>query len=197
MQDLHFIQDEMLSHIPICTHADPKRVLIIGGCEKLQLEVEKHKSIDAIVRLSEKEASAKIADEPEDSYDVIIVASEAFTSDRIFWGLLNRTLTSKGVISTMSSRLLTQEDEAKAELETIGELFKIVMPYKYEASAHGTGLSCRNAIIASHTYHPTADINLQRADLTDGFNYYNSDIAIGTFHLPTVTRKKFLGLIKL
>ena len=197
MEDLHFIKDEMLSHIPLCTHADPRKVLIVGGCEKLVAEVQKHKAIEEIVELSEAEASKKIGDLDENKFDVVIVASENFTSDRVFWGLLNRTLTAQGVVSTMSSRLLTQEDEAKAELETIGELFKIVMPYRYEASAHGTGLSCRNLLLASHTYHPTADINLQRADLTDGFNYYNSDIAIGTFHLPTVTRKQFLGLIKL
>ena len=197
MEDLHFIKDEMLTHIPLCTHADPKKVLIIGGCDKIQAEVEKHKSIESIVRLSQEEANSKIGDEPEDNYDVIIVASQEFSGNRVFLGSSYRTLTSNGVVSTMSSRLLTQEDEAKVELETIGELFKIVMPYRYEASAHGTGLSCRNALLASHTYHPTADINLQRADLTDGFNYYNSDIAIGTFHLPTVTRKKFLGLIKL
>ncbi len=197
MKDLHFIKDEMLTHIPICTHANPKRVLIIGGCDMLQAEVEKHKDIETITRLSEDEASAKIADEPENSYDVIIVASEEFLTDRVFWGLLNRTLSDKGVVSTMAYRLLKQEKKSKEQLETIGELFKIVMPYRYEASAHGTGLSCRNLILASHTYHPTADINLQRADLTDGFEYYNSDIAVGTFHLPTVIRKNFLGLIKL
>jgi len=197
MQDLHFIKDEMLAHIPICTHADPKRVLIIGGCDKLDAEVKKHKSIEEIVRVSEEEAGDKVATLTENYFDVIIVASENFLRDRVFWGLLNRALSDKGVISTMSSRLLTQEAEVKVELELLGELFKIVMPYRYEASAHGDGLSCRNLILASHTYHPTADINLQRADLTDGFEYYNSDIAIGAFHLPTTTRKQFLGLIKL
>jgi len=197
MQDLHFIKDEMLSHIPICIHADPKKVLIIGGCDKLQAEVEKHKIVEEIVRLSEKEAGDKISTLGENYFDIIIVASENFLTDRVFWGLLNRTLDVKGVVSTMSSRLLTQEEDVKEELEILGELFKIVMPYRYESSAHGTGLSCRNLILVSHSYHPTADINLQRADLTDGFEYYNSDIAIGTFHLPTTTRKQFLGLIKL
>ncbi len=197
MQDLHYIKDEMLTHIPICTHANPKRVLIVGGCDKLQGEVEKHKIIEEIVNIETNSAKNLIESYEENYFDIIIIASEDFSSDRVFWGLLNRTLTKDGVISTMSSRLLTQIDETKAQLNTIGELFKIVMPYSYEASAHGTGLSCRNLILASHTYHPTADINLQRADLTDGFNYYNSDIAIGTFHLPTVVRREYLGLIKL
>jgi len=197
MQDLHYIKDEMLAHVPICTHANPKSLLIIGGCEKLQSEVQKHKTIVDIVRVDESKARDEISSLDENRFDIIIVAVDEMASDRIFWGLLNRTLKADGVISTVASRLLTQLDDARAELETIGELFKIVMPYRYEASAHGTGLSCRNLILASHTYHPTADINLQRADLTDGFKYYNSDIAIGTFHLPTVIRQEFLGLIKL
>ncbi len=197
MGNLHYIKDEMLAHVPICTHANPKSLLIVGGCDKLQAEVQKHKTITNIVRVDESKASDEIATLDENQFDIIIVAVDDMASDRVFWGLLNRTLKADGAISTTSSRLLTQIDESRAELETIGELFKIVMPYRYEASAHGTGLSCRNLILASHTYHPTADINLQRADLTDGFNYYNSDIAIGTFHLPTVVRREFAGLIKL
>ncbi len=197
MQDLHYIKDEMLSHIPICTHANPKKVLIIGGCEKLQGEVKKHKIIEEVITIASKDAKNTIESYEENSFDVIIIATEDFATDRLFWGLLNRTLTTDGVVATMSSRLLTEVEESKKELETIGELFKIVMPYSYEASAHGTGLSCHNLILASHRYHPTADINLQRADLTEGFHYYNSDIAIGTFQLPTVVRREFLGLIKL
>jgi spermidine synthase len=51
-------------------------------------------------------------------------------------------------------------------------------------------------MLASRFYHPTADINLQRADLTDGFAYYNSDIAIAAFATPTQINNEYLGLIK-
>ncbi len=197
MEKLHYIKDEMLVHVPVCTHADPKNILIIGGCDNLYTEVQKHKTIEEIVRLSEEDASAEIGTLPEGRFDVVIVASEKFKSDRVFWGLLNRTLGAKGVVTTMSSLLLTEEQAVESELTTIGELFKVVMPYRYESLAEDGHLTCKNLILASHTYHPTADINLQRADLTDGFNYYNSDIAIGTFLLPTVARKRYLGLIKL
>jgi spermidine synthase len=128
---------------------------------------------------------------------MVIVVSEKFKTDRVFWGLLNRALDPKGVVTTMSSLLLTEEEAVESELTTISELFKIVMPYRYESLAEDGHLTCKNLILASHHYHPTADINLQRADLTDGFNYYNSDIAIGAFQLPTVVRKRFAGLIKL
>jgi len=51
-------------------------------------------------------------------------------------------------------------------------------------------------MLASRFYHPTADINLQRADLTEGFAYYNSDIAIAAFSVPTFVYKEYLGIIK-
>ncbi|MEA3456497.1 MAG: hypothetical protein U9R26_08295 [Campylobacterota bacterium] len=197
MEKLHYIKDEMLVHIPVCTHADPKSVLLIGGCDNLYAEVQKHKTIENIVRLSAEEAEDKVTTLDENSFDIIVVATEAFKGDRVFWGLLNRILSDRGIVTTMSSLLLTEEQAVESELTTIGELFKIVMPYRYESLAEDGHLTCKNLILASHTYHPTADINLQRADLTEGYNYYNSDIAIGAFQLPTVVRKRFAGLIKL
>ncbi len=197
MEKLHYIKDEMLVHIPVCTHADPKSVLQIGGCDNLHAEIQKHKTIEKIVRLDADEASEKIAALAEGEFDIAIVAVEDFKRDRVFWGLLNRALADKGIVTTMSSTLLTEEEAVRAELSAAGELFKIVMPYRYESLASDGHLTCKNLLLASQHYHPTADINLQRADLTEGFHYYNSDIAIGTFQLPTVVRKKFLGLIKL
>ncbi len=197
MKKLHYIKDEMLVHIPVCTHADPKSVLLIGGCDNLYAEVQKHKTIEKILSLTTEEAMEKITGLDENSFDIVIVATEEFKSDRVFLGLINRLLSDRGIVTSISSLLLTEEDAVERELAIAGELFKIVMPYRYESLAEDGHLTCKNLILASHSYHPTADINLQRADLTEGYNYYNSDIAIGTFHLPTVVRKRFLGLIKL
>lgn len=197
MEKLHYIKDEMLVHIPVCTHADPKSVLLIGACDNLYAEVQKYKSIEKIERIGKDEAMEKIADFAEGSFDIAIVAVEDFKADRLFWGMLNRLLSDKGIVTTMSSLLLTEEEAVKAELAAAGELFKIVMPYRYESLAEDGHLLCKNLLLASQHYHPTADINLQRADLTEGYHYYNSDIAIGTFQLPTVVRKKYAGLIKL
>ncbi|RLA71351.1 MAG: hypothetical protein DRG30_08580, partial [Epsilonproteobacteria bacterium] len=179
------------------THADPKSVLLIGGCDNLYAEVQKHKTIEKILSLTTEEAMEKITGLDENSFDIVIVATEEFKSDRVFLGLINRLLSDRGIVTSISSLLLTEEDAVEQELAIAGELFKIVMPYRYESLAEDGHLTCKNLILASHSYHPTADINLQRADLTEGYNYYNSDIAIGTFHLPTVVRKRFLGLIKL
>jgi spermidine synthase len=187
----------MMVHIPVCTHADPKSVLVIGGCDNLYGEVQKHRTIEKIVRMDADMASEGVAALAEGEFDIAIVAVEDFKHDRVFWGLLNRALADKGIVTMMSSTLLTEEEAVRAELSVAGELFKIVMPYRYESLASDGHLTCKNLLLASKHYHPTADINLQRADLTEGFHYYNSDIAIGAFQLPTVVRKKFLGLIKL
>jgi len=197
MKKLHYIKDEMLIHIPVCTHADPKNILLIGGCDNLYAEAKKHKTIEEIVRITAEEAADSIADLPENHFDIAVIAVDDFKADRVFWALVNRALNDNGIVTTMSSTLLTEQDSVASELTIAGELFKIVMPYRYESLAEDGHLVCKNLLLASHRYHPTADINLQRADLTEGFNYYNSDIAIGTFQLPTVVRKKYLGLIKL
>ena len=194
MTNLHYIKDEMLVHVPLCTHAKPENVLIISGCDKIKAEAEKHYGLSEIITLSEN-IDEEMANFKEDHFDVIIIADN-FRVDRVFWGLLNKTLSTNGVITTVASNMLTEQIGFKAELKILGELFKVVMPYRYEG-VNGDIVTSNNLLLASHTYHPTADINLQRADLTDGFNYYNSDIAIGAFHLPTVVRKEFLGLVKL
>ncbi len=197
MEKLHYIKDEMLVHIPVCTHADPKSILLVGGCDNLYAEVKKHKTITQIARVATDDAVNHLSQMSEGGFDIAIVVAEEFKADRLFWGLLGRVLTKKGLVATVSSQPLTQEKAVASELAAAGEIFKIVMPYRYESLAEDGHLTCRSLLLASHHYHPTADINLQRADLTEGLHYYNSDIAIGAFTLPTVVRKKYAGLIKL
>ena len=41
---MDFIKDEMLTHIPMCVHPEPKKVLLIGENESLASELKKHQS---------------------------------------------------------------------------------------------------------------------------------------------------------
>ncbi|HHO41996.1 MAG TPA: hypothetical protein ENN12_01385 [Epsilonproteobacteria bacterium] len=192
MQFLHTIQDEMLVHVPLCVHAEPKRIIAICHGDDIQMQIAKHKDIDEIIQIAPQEAIAKLTQITPESIDVVIIGSSIGKADKVFWGLVNRVLSHKGIaVSTVSSLLLLPQ-EAKSELETIGELFRIVMPYRFEGDKGQTNY----AVLASKFFHPTADINLQRADLTDGFEYYNSDIATGAFAMPTVIRKNLRGVIK-
>ncbi len=186
---MDFIKDEMLTHIPMCVHPEPKKVLLIGGNEGVVSELKKHQDSN-LQELDAKDALISLQELDEGSVDVIIVSTNLFEGDRVFWGLVKRVLNLKGVVSSMAPSLFGEETKAKAQIETMGEYFRIVMPYVFMQQ------HCGFALFASNMLHPTADINLQRADLTEGFRYYNSDIAIAAFAMPNMIRKEFRGLIK-
>jgi spermidine synthase len=130
-------------------------------------------------------------------FDVAIVADGCFGEDREFWIELTKHLEDKGVASAVMSNLITEVESAKAELKLLGSIYRIVMPYRYEGEKSEAGcLPNEYLLLASRFYHPTADINLQRADLTDGFRYYNSDIAVAAFQTPTFLYREYLEIIK-
>jgi len=194
MNNLKYIKYEMLTHIPVCTDANPSRVLIIGDDNEIKEELSKHKEITLISNITDN-INDELSKLDNSSYDIAIVNIDNLIQDRVFCGLVAKVLTDKGIISSLSSNMYTMQDNFESELKAMGEVFKIVMPYRYEDDNNGV-LNMQNLILASKSAHPTADINLQRADLTDGFRYYNCDIAVGCFALSTVIRKRFLGLIK-
>jgi spermidine synthase len=197
METTHFIKDEMLVHVPLCTHAEPRRVLVVGGCEKLRGELAKHSVVQEREHLESEGALEALRELGDRKFDVAIVADDRFGADREFWIELTRHLDEKGLASAMMSDLVTEAEAAKTELKTLGAIYRIVMPYRYEGELSPEGcLPNRYLVLASRFYHPTADINLQRADLTDGFNYYNSDIAIAAFQMPTFLFREYLEIVK-
>ncbi len=176
------IYNELMVHIPVCTHKEPHTLLIISN-EGFGLldEVAKYKTIEAKVIDTDLES---IRDMKEKSFDVVI--SEA-PIDATHMAHINRVL-KEDALAVFAPFDLSSEQESKAKLEEIGKYFKIAMPYAL--------LSADTAVLASKEYHPTADINLQRADLTDGFEVYNSDLHRGVFAMPTYIKKSYLGIIK-
>ena len=214
-----FIYHEMLAHVPICTHRDPKKVLLIGGGNGgVAHELLRHKDLQIdMVEIDEEaiEVSKKFFREyePSDrlnltiddatkfienvdpsSYDVIIVDSdnEAFYTKEAY-GKFYEILKEDGLLATQGSSYYMDMSRHKEILKNMGEKFWIAMPYRYEMLCyHGIW----NFIIASKKYHPTADIILQRADLIDGLKYYNSDIHIASFALPTNIDKELRGFAK-
>ncbi len=193
MQNLHFIRDEMLVHVPLCTHADPRRVLVVGGCDNVRNELAKHSILEEVIHVDAEGAVESLQRLGARSYDVAIVATDRFGGDRSFWIELTKLLSEKGVVSAVMSNVILEEESAKEELKLLGSVYRIVMPYRYEEEK---ALVSSYMVLASRFYHPTADINLQRADLTDGFRYYNSDIAIAAFQTPTFVNQNYLGIIK-
>ena len=195
MENFHFIKDEMLVHVPVCTHADPRRVLVVGGCDNIKNELGKYNIFAEILYISADDAIEALKSMGVKKFDVAIVADDRFAIDREFWIELTKKLDEKGVASSLSPDIALDTEKSKESYKVLGAIYGIVMPYRYEKEANER-LECGYMTLCSRFYHPTADINLQRADLTDGFRYYNSDIAVAAFQMPTFIFKEYLGIIK-
>lgn len=177
-----FIKNEMMVHVPLCSHKDPKNILIISdSATKYEDEVKKHTNIDAqSVGVSLDEIS-KLDDS---KFDVVISEIDA---DALVTSQINRILKDDGLlVSTHSS--LDDIESNKSFMSTLGNYFKIIMPYNL-----GDGST---ALLSSKEYHPTADINLHRADMLDGLDFYNCDVHPAAFAMGNNVRRAYLGSIR-
>ena len=177
-----FIKNEMMVHVPVCTHKDSENILIISNdAGKYEEEVAKHIKMNVkSVSLSLDEVS-KLED---DSFDVVI---SEIDGDALVTSQINRILKDDGLlVSTHAS--LDDVEANKSFMSTLGSYFKIIMPYNL-----GDGST---ALLSSKEYHPTADINLHRADMLDGLDFYNCDVHPAAFAMGNNIRRAYLGSIR-
>lgn len=177
-----FINNEMMVHVPLCTHKNPQNILII--CDNplaLEQEVAKHnsvayKSIPATLEALRLEADM--------AYDVAICMMDY---DAALVAHLNRVLKSDGVL-VMEHPHLDDVTSNTTLMQVLFNYFKIIMPFHISDG--------NTALLASKEYHPTADLILHRADMLDGLKFYNSDIHPAAFAMGNYIRKAYLGVIK-
>ncbi len=176
-----FIYNEMMAHIPMCSHKAPKTLLLVSDKpEGISEELQRHKGLSVTTG-----GLDSIGNADENSFDIVLIDSKAELSTATY-AHLNRIVKEDGLISALNSSL-ADEEATKAQLNALGQYFKIVMPYR---AGHST------MILASKEYHPTADVILQRSDLIDGLEYYNCDIHIATFVMPNYIRSTYKGAIR-
>jgi len=178
-----FTLPEMMIHVPVCTHKDPKEVLVLSSAaEPLKVEMGRYRGI------SSSFVSADVIDtlrsQGDKSVDVLIL--DAVVNDAAALAHANRILKEDGVM-VLKHTSLDNFEANKTLLEILGKYFRMVMPYN---AGEETLLLCSNV------YHPTADLILQRSDLMEGQQYYNCDIHIASFAMPQYIRKQYLGLLK-
>jgi len=178
-----FIYNEMMVQVPLCTHKEPNNVLIISSeAAPLVTEVQKHiDDISCDVISADANALREVQD---DAYDVVICELE---KDAAVLAHINRVLNERGLV-VMPISSLDNTEENKSLMSILGKYAKIVMPYKLG--------NCEMALLASKEYHPTADIILQRADMLDNLEYYNSDVHPAAFAMGNNVRKAYKGIIK-
>ena len=177
-----FIYPEMMVHVPVCTSKEAKDVLIISNKpELLSVEAARHgESKVKVITCNLNEISAL----DDSAYDVVISEMD---SDAAFISHVNRVLKDDGQFAT-THKSLDEVEANKSLMKILGKYFKIIMPYNI-----GNGST---ALLSSKEYHPTADINLHRADMIDGLSYYNCDIHPAAFAMGNNIRKEYLGAIK-
>jgi len=174
--------NELFVHVAMCTHKTAKDVLLISNkAAPLLEELAKYKNTNIKTLKTELD---ELQNEQDELYDIVLCEAEP---TKAMAGHINRVLKKDG-LATFSGFNLIDQESSTAKFKEIGKYFKIVMPYSL--------LGHNKAVLASKEYHPTADIILQRADLTDGYEVYNSDLHVALFAMPTYTKKTYLGVIK-
>ncbi|KIM12785.1 MAG: hypothetical protein KU37_02640 [Sulfuricurvum sp. PC08-66] len=184
---------EMLIHTPLCTHKAPKKVALFSDdAQACKQEMSRHVGMHAeVFSLSSLEKS--LSSSGEKNYDVVIIDG-ALPNERTLLAHLNRATSDEAVVAFNHDALLSALDATRKLFDAVGEYYKIVMPYAYEANATGTARGTH--ILASKFYHPTADIILQRSDLIDGLSYYNSDVHPASFAQPNRLRQALKGVAR-
>ena len=112
----------------------------------------------------------------------VVIANDVFYLDAF------NALTDKGIFVTKIDSL-----EDRELFEKYSKIFKIVMPYYY-CDEDGKR---QNLIFASKYYHPTADIIRHRSDFLEPMEYYNTDIHLASFTLPTKIFKSIYDVLGL
>jgi spermidine synthase len=177
-----FIYNEMMIHVPLCTHKEPKNILIISdNAEYLEKQTQKYTGVKCDTTKCSLDELSKLSD---DTYDVVVSEMQA---DALFLSQVNRILSDDGIL-VVKHPSLDEVEENKALMKTLGGYFKIIMPYNL-----GDGST---ALFCSKTYHPTADIILQRTDMLDAPEYYNCDIHPAAFAMGNNIRKTYMGILK-
>lgn len=176
-----FVYPEMLVHVPLCTHKEPKKVVLISSSpEPVVSQINKYSHSECTV-LNSFEALDTLEN---DSVDVLIIDSNdlSFSINEV-----ERVLNQHAIVA-MPYNQLDDTDACSAFFTSLSFYFDILMPYRLEDGS--------TLLLASKLYHPTADIILDRSDLIDGANYYNSEIHLASFAMPNYLRKTYLGVFK-
>jgi spermidine synthase len=179
-----FSYPEMMVHVPLCTHKEPKEILIISdSADAFLKETARYNNISTKA-IAASNVLEDIRKEDDKSADIVLLEGSA---DAAIIAHIGRILRDDGLIA-MEHPGLDDVQANTALMQILGNYFKIIMPYNA-----GGG---KTLLLASRAYHPTADIILQRSDLLEGQQYYNCDIHIAAFAMPNYIHKQYLGIIR-
>jgi len=174
----NFAYDEMMVHVPLCSHKDINKILVVGDVtEDFKNELAKHEC-----------KNVTYTDELniDDKFDIILYNKDV--PSELEMANVERCIEpKKGIFVTKASFLPKDLEVSKKELETVGKNFWICMPYSF---GHNT------LIFASKKYHPQAEIVLQVSDLLEGCEYYSAELQNSAFVHPKYISQGITGIAK-
>lgn len=180
-----FIYPEMIVHVPMCTHKNPRAVMAISNqADLLKNEMARYRDVEVSYAGCD-DLLGTLRSGSDKSIDVLLI--DAQSDDAAVYAHVNRVLKDDALMIVKHPDL----DDIAANtnlMQILGNYFKIIMPYY---AGDGSTL-----LLCSKEYHPTADLILQRSDLLEGLQFYNCDVHIGVFAMPQYIRKNYLGIIR-
>ncbi len=180
-----FIAPEMMTHVAMCTHKNPRSVMLVSDqSDLLQGELGRYREIETTV-VNTNDLLGTFRNGGDKSIDVLLL--DTISDDSAVFAHVNRLLKEDGLMVCKHPDLEKIEENTKL-MQILGNYFKIIMPYY-----NGAG---ETLLLCSKEYHPTADLILQRSDLLEGQQFYNCDVHIGVFAMPQYIRKNYLGIIR-
>ncbi|RDU59188.1 spermidine synthase [Helicobacter marmotae] len=204
-----FIESELLAHIPLCVIPEPKHVLLFDSfnleiaheCLKHGVRVDcvqgDRKSLDSLMSFLPhfhdvmNNAAFTLVEQVIDldikKYDVII--ADTLLHKHQIDGL-SRMLNAQGILIARSHHPLLMEKEFLDNIAQYRDFFKIIMPFYPQFSI----MSNKSYIFASKSFHPCADMLLQKIDLLPPLQYYNAHIHEGAFVLPNFLLQKLSNI---
>lgn len=180
-----FIYPEMMVHIPMCTHKNPRTVVLMSNqADLLKDEMARYRDVE-VTYTEVNDLLGTLRECGDKSTDVLLLDTQS--DDSAVFAHINRILKDDALMVLKHPDLDDTSANTKL-MQILGNYFKIIMPYRMEDGS--------TLLLCSKEYHPTADLILQRSDLLEGHHYYNCDIHIASFAMPQYIRKNYLGIIR-
>lgn len=203
-------ESETLAHISLCTHPEPRRILILGGFNlQIAFEALRHENVCVDFLCKDRKileslitffpnyqetlnhARFSLLDhlDAKAHYDIIL-HQETPLSQEV--SLLLENLTPEGIMILRLQNLILHRESTRTYLTKIAPHFTILMPYTLPLSI----ITDQHYLFASRRFHPLADLNLQRADMLEGLSFYHALLHQSTFVLPRFLQESFKGILK-
>lgn len=210
LKNLLFQESELLAHIPLCAHPEPKKLLLAGSFN-LEIAFEALRHDDLEVHLLQNDLKIlhsfisffphyqetmnhprfRVIEELVENhhYDVILYTdTPSFSAVEPYIPLLSDT----GILITRLENLLLYPTPMRDHIAALARFFPIAMPFASPFSL----LANSHFLFASRRYHPTADLLLQKADMLEGLQAYHARVQESAFVLPRFLEEGLAGVIK-